>query len=562
MIKFNDMHQSNLKYWLTYIVGFVAVLGIIIVSGFYIAKPHLNNFVKREIARRSIKAETSEVSIAGKINLTNVIIQIPNNVSLKIGAISARPPLYFIPGTFTLYNVDLKYNDTHVQIPKISINGVSLKGKNNTVASNLLQSIMRFRFSSIIAPNVLLSIENKNKLTQKVIIKDFHLSGFKNGHIRSIGFKNMDLRISAANNTKQMYVTAKSSTVKACDIDIMYAYSIISGKRGTTNKGETVTGSVFLEDVMVNVSKGTEKISFSLGKFKTSGLKMKPFKQTPEKLIAAYLNAIKENDQTTKKIAQNAIIINTLLAITSADAQLNKVSINAPQLNATLNSFQFEPRQWEQLIPKKILLSLDEVSVFPKKIERKELDFLKNMNLERLDFSGKLDLFYDEKKRILFLNGISFNIKGIGSGEISAEIIDVDQKLFSGQKDEMIATSQNVGITKIDLRYTDAGFIDKLFSYLAQKLNDEKHDLKKELYNNFYLIMTQSPKILLKNHDKAENISKSLGEFSKNPQTLIIKIIAKDSKGLTMADFKTILQNDLSNALNKVNLTVKSNSSP
>lgn len=126
----------------------------------------------------------------------------------------------------------------------------------------------------------------------------------------------------------------------------------------------------------------------------------------------------------------------------------------------------------------------------------------------------------------------------------------------------MIAASQDFGINEIDVQYRDAGFIDKLFSYLAQNLNDSQHDLKKELYDDFYLMMTQTPKMLLKNHDEAEKISKSLGEFAKNPQTLIVKIKAKDNKGLTMVDLESALQNDLSKILSKVHLTIKNEALP
>ncbi len=163
---------------------------------------------------------------------------------------------------------------------------------------------------------------------------------------------------------------------------------------------------------------------------------------------------------------------------------------------------------------------------------------------------------------MLFLDTMSFNMKNVGSGNISAKVIDVDEKLFSGQKNIMIAASQDLGINEIDIQYTDAGFIDKLFSYLAQNLNDSQHDLKKELYDDFYLMMTQTPKILLKNHDEAEKISKSLGEFAKNPQTLIVKIKAKDNKGLAIVDLESALQNDLSKALSKVHLTIKNEASP
>ncbi|MDM9996113.1 hypothetical protein AT246_01285 [Bartonella henselae] len=562
MINLNGGYRSNLKHWLTLIIGFFAILAIIFVGGFYMAKPYLDSFVKQEIARRSIKAKTSEVSIIGKVNLTNVTLPVPAGISLKIGAISARPPLFFIPGTFTLYNVDLKRHNIHLQIPKISFNSVSLKEKDKTITSRLLQQIMRLQFASMIAPDISLSVKNENKLTGKFEIKGFQLSHFKNGRIGSVSIKNMGLATITANGTKQM-LNVKSNTIKAQDIDINYAHSIIFGKSNVLNQGKTIIGPISLENVMVNVFEEKEKnISFSLGKFKTSGLKMKPFKQTPERLVEAYLNARKENNQEAEKITENAIILNALLATTSIDAKIDNVTIDIPQLKATLASFQFKPSQWEQPIPKKLLLSLDNLSIVPKKMNEKDLEFLQNMDVERLDLSGKLNISYDEKRHTLLLNPMSFNIKNIGSGEISAKAIDVDTKLFSGQKEAITAISQNFGITEIDVRYTDAGFIDKLFSYLAQNLNDSKHDLKKELYDDFYIMMTQSPRIFLKNHEKAESIAKSFGDFAKNPQTLIIKITAKDNKGLTIADLETALQNDLSTALSKVNLTVKNESSP
>ncbi|WP_455481020.1 hypothetical protein V3564_01140 [Bartonella sp. B12(2025)] len=558
MVNLNRRYQDNLKYWLTCIIGFAAILTIIVISVFYMAKPYLDNFVKREIMRHAIIAATSEVSIIGKVNLTNVTLPVPAGTSLKIGAISARPPISFIPGSFTLYDVDLKHNNIHVQIPKISLKSVSLKEKDTTITSRLLQSIMRIELASIVAPSISLSV--KNKPTEKVEVKNFQLSDFKNGYIRSVSIKNMDLTTIAANGDKKMYLIAKSDIIKAHNIDINYAYSIIFEKNNTFNfnQGKTVTGPISLNEVKVNIFEETGKnASFSLGQFKTSGLKMKPLEQTPEKLFKAYLNARKKNNQAAEKTARNDIFLNTLLAITSADAKVDNVTVDIPQLKATFESFQFKPSLWEQAIPKKLLLSIDNFSISPKKTKEKYLGFLKKMNFEHLDASGKLDISYDKGKRTLFLNAMSFNVKDIGSGEISAKVIDVDEKLFSGQKNVMIAASQDIGINEINIHYTDAGFINKLFSYLAQNLNDRKHDLKKELYDDFYLIMTQSPKILFKNRDEAESISKPFGNFAKNPQTLTIKIKAKDNKGLTIVDLESVLKNGLSTALSKVHLTVK-----
>ncbi|WP_455474408.1 hypothetical protein [Bartonella sp. B30(2025)] len=563
MVNFNNEYRENLKYWLACIIGLVTILAIIVIGGFYIAKPHLDSFVKRELARRSIQAIKSEVSLTGKVNLRNVIIPVPANMTLRIGALSARPPISFIPGAFTLYDVYFTHNNIHVKIPKISINGISLKEKNATITSRLLQSIMRVKLSSVVAPNILIFTENKNKLTEKIEIKDFQLYGLKNGHIQSFSGKKLNLEATVENGVKKTSLIAKSDIIKAHNIDVHYAYSILFGKSNTNNQGKTIIGPIALDNMAIDVFEGTEKnVSVSLGKFRTSGLKMKPLKQTPEELIKAYLRAKKENNKTTQKTALHDAFMSALLAITSIDTQIDKFSIDIAQLKATFDSFQLIPSQWEQPIPQKLLLSLNNLSILPKKMKEKDLDFLKKLHLEPLNLSGKLDVSYNEKNREILLNTMSFNIKNAGSAEIFSKIINIDGKLFSGKKYAMLAAVQNFGITEVDIRYTDAGFIDKLFSYLAQKFNDNKYDLKKELYDDFYLIMTQSPKILLKNHATAENISQSFGEFAKNPQTLIIKITAKDNRGLMLPDFQAVLQNGLLAILNKVNLTVKNESLP
>lgn len=291
MTNLDDVYRRNLKYWLTCIIGFIAILTIIVVGGFYIAKPYLDSFVKQEIARRSIKAETAEVSIIGKVNLTNVTLPVPADTSLKIGAISARPPLSFIPGTFTLYNVDLKRHNIHIKIPKISLNSVYFKKKDTTITSDILQSIMRIELSSIVAPNILLSIEDEKELNEKLEIKGFQLSGFKNGHIGSVSFKNMDLNMTAKNGEKQTHIISKSDAIEARDIDINYADFIILGKSNSINQIKNVTGPISLKNLIVDIFEGEEKnISLSLGKFKTSGFKVKPLEQTTENLIKAYLN--------------------------------------------------------------------------------------------------------------------------------------------------------------------------------------------------------------------------------------------------------------------------------
>ena len=562
MANFGGWLIATLKRWLTYIIGGVVILAILAVGAFYMAAPYLNSFVKDEMVKHGVKADQSEVTVAGNVNLKNVTLPVPEGVSLKIGAISGRPPVGFVPGSFTIYNIDLKRDNIHIEVPEVTLNGITLKDKDTSIESNVLQALMRVDVSSVNAPNIEVSLDNPNGETEKLNVKGFWLSSLKGGNIGSVGIEgmitNVGLKNSDTNSTNGLRLIGKSNAMRADDIDVGYAYSILAGKIKPDKVGRTVFGPVELGDIAIDVFEGTNRNAhFSLDKFKTNGLKMHPMEAVPENLARAYLEAKKSGDEKNEKAARNALVVTLVSAITAIDAQVEKADIDLPKIKASLNSFQLLPREWNQPVPESLLVSLDGFSLNTSEMPQKDFEMLKNMGFNTLDLSGKIDFSYNSSRKILSLNDLSFTANGIGSGQMSATIINAGSALFSGDKEAAFDAANQIGITKADMRYSDFGFIDKLFTYLAQNLNDSKHDLKQELYEDFYVVMTKSPAMLLKDHEEAQKISSAFGAFAKKPGTLKISLEAKDNQGLTATDLETALQNDLATALNKVNLTVK-----
>ncbi|MBH9982077.1 hypothetical protein H3S89_04600 [Bartonella sp. B10834G6] len=562
MANFGGWLIATLKRWLIYIIGGVVILAILAVGAFYMAAPYLNSFVKDEMVKHGVKADQSEVTVAGNVNLKNVTLPVPEGVSLKIGAISGRPPVGFVPGSFTIYKIDLKRDNIHIEVPEVTLNGITLKDKDTSIESNVLQALMRVDVSSVNAPNIEVSLDNPNGETEKLNVKGFWLSSLKGGNIGSVGIEgmstNVGLKNSDTNSTNGLRLIGKSNAMQADDIDVGYAYSILAGKIKPDKVGRTVFGPVELGDIAIDVFEGTNRNAhFSLDKFKTNGLKMHPMEAVPETLARAYLEAKKSGDEKNEKAARNALVVTLVSAITAIDAQVEKADIDLPKIKASLNSFQLLPREWNQPVPESLLVSLDGFSLNTSEMPQKDFEMLKNMGFNTLDLSGKIDFSYNSSRKILSLNDLSFTANGIGSGQMSATIINAGSALFSGDKEAAFDAANQIGITKADMRYSDFGFIDKLFTYLAQNLNDSKHDLKQELYEDFYVVMTKSPAMLLKDHEEAQKISSAFGAFAKKPGTLKISLEAKDNQGLTATDLETALQNDLATALNKVNLTVK-----
>lgn len=562
MANFGGWLIATLKRWLIYIIGGVVILAILVVGGFYMAAPYLNSFVKDEMIKHGVKADQSEVTVAGNVNLKNVTLPVPEGVTLKIGSISGRPPVGFVPGSFTIYNIDLTRDNVHVQIPEVSLNGITLKDKDTTIQSHVLQALMRVGVSSVNAPNIEVSLASQNGSAERLNVKDFWLSGLKNGYVGSVGIGGMSTNVGFPHSTNDengsLRLIGKSNAMQARDIDIGYAYSILAGKIKPDKVGRTVFGPVELGDIAIDVFEGTNRNAhFSLAKFKTSGLKMHPMQDVPEDLARAYLEAKKTGDEKNEKAARNALIITLVSAVTAIDAEIEKADIDLPKIKASLNSFELQPREWNQPVPESLLISLDGLSLNTAEMPQKDFDILRNMGFKTLDLSGKVDFSYNSGRKTLSLNDLSFTANGIGSGQMSATIINASPELFSGDKDATVNAANQIGITKADMRYSDFGFIDKLFTYLAQNLNDNKHDLKQELYDDFYVVMTKSPAMLLKDHEEAQKISSAFGAFAKKPGTLKISVQAKDNTGLTATELETALQNDLATALNKVDLTVK-----
>ena len=562
MANFGGWLIATLKRWLIYIIGGVVILAILVVGGFYMAAPYLNSFVKDEMIKHGVKADQSEVTVAGNVNLKNVTLPVPEGVTLKIGSISGRPPVGFVPGSFTIYNIDLTRDNVHVQIPEVSLNGITLKDKDTTIQSHVLQALMRVGVSSVNAPNIEVSLASQNGSAERLNVKDFWLSGLKNGYVGSVGIGGMSTNVGFPHSTNDengsLRLIGKSNAMQARDIDIGYAYSILAGKIKPDKVGRTVLGPVELGDIAIDVFEGTNRNAhFSLAKFKTSGLKMHPMQDVPEDLARDYLEAKKTGDEKNEKAARNALIITLVSAVTAIDAEIEKADIDLPKIKASLNSFELQPREWNQPVPESLLISLNGLSLNTAEMPQKDFDILRNMGFKTLDLSGKVDFSYNSGRKTLSLNDLSFTANGIGSGQMSATIINASPELFSGDKDATVNAANQIGIIKADMRYSDFGFIDKLFTYLAQNLNDNKHDLKQELYDDFYVVMTKSPAMLLKDHEEAQKISSAFGAFAKKPGTLKISVQAKDNTGLTATELETALQNDLATALNKVDLTVK-----
>lgn len=588
MSNFSRKLVSKLKYGLIYLVGFLIILMILALGGFFIAKPYLDKVVAQEIARRNIKADASQISLLGKVNLENVIIPAPAGLSVKAQRISARPPIGFLSGTATLYDVEICRDNIRIHIPQLQINGIQQKPRNPALQSKLLETLNRFSISAIDAPQIQLTIKTPSGKNEGIDLNGFWARHLQNGRIGEIGIESFNSTLNVntlaglsthdvgalqRSKTPQREMQTAATTQKLtgelltkgralsiANINIDYAYQIFTGSVSNIieEQGQMVVGSMNFNDISFDVFNKNERvIHFALGAFTSQGLKMRPMQKEANQWWKSYLEAKNTNDEVAKKEARNRLIGALLSAITTFNAEIKNANFDLPELKLSLDHFNITPRRWRHPIPESMLISLDNLVINTAKMPQNDLKILKNLGFDAITLSGKLDFNYDEIERTLTLNTLSFDAKNIGAGALSGQAIHVEPNLFSNNQSAILASAEKIGIAHVSLSYIDYGFIDRLFTYLDQQLSDGKGDLKKELYEDLNIAMAQTPRLLLKGHKETEALAQALSSFAKNPGKLSIDIQTKAGQMLSINDLNEILQNNLSHVLDKVDLRAK-----
>ena len=173
------------------------------------------------------------------------------------------------------------------------------------------------------------------------------------------------------------------------------------------------------------------------------------------------------------------------------------------------------------------------------------------MGIKKFDLSAKVDIAWSEAAETLSLRQASGKMAGIGAVTLKATLGNVSKDLFTGGKDEIEAALLGTLIKDADLRFENAGIVEKGLELEAKKQKKTADALKTEAIG----VASAAIPAMLKNAPAAKDIAAAVVKFITTPKSFHIG--AKSAEGLGIADLGLI--NDPAALLKKLAVVASAN---
>lgn len=563
MEKASGWLKSAIKLWFTYLIGFIVLAIFIIVGGFVLFRPYIDSFVSSEIKKHGIQAQSANTQLSGRVHMMNVRVPTPAGFSMTIGELTVRPPFSIFPGAATLYNVDIKRENIHIHIPEISLGGLKIAEKDRNQSSHILELLNRASVSSIYAGQAELSNQKPDGTIEKTTIKGFSLHGYKHGAIGSISVdsleSNLTINVKSSLNgaVPPTRIAAKADGLSASGIDLAYGYQIFSGRAQNFDHGQPILGPLNFKNVTLEVFKGKENvIGLKVGSFASTGLAIRPQRRVPEEAVKAIFEARKSgNDEQAQKDAKT-LAFSFLQSISAFDADVTQAELKTEKFKTQLSSLNIHPKNWTSLIPDELMVSITGLNIDTNLVGGEKAEFIHNVGYQTITLNGKIDYEYQPKTKVLLLKAFDFYADNAANEKFSAKLINVDERIFNGDKTIINAALTKVALINFALQYSDFGLIDHLMQALSIIAGVEKQDV----YMVLDTMVADLPRLFTNDVEKQQLYLTELKKFAKDRKTIVINGRAKNPNGLTQADLDDYSGDGTTDLLQKLDLQIRSSS--
>jgi len=516
---------------LSYALGVFVVVAVLGAGAFIFAKPTLLAIVNAEMRKYGVEAETSDISLMGKINVRNMRIALKDGGVMTVEQMSGRPPLSWLGGTASLYNVLVKYGHISILMPELHVSGVTQGARNAAITSRAMQMLMRVHAARVQAPAVYVTY-SKGESHEKVAIQHLVLHGLQAGKIRSLSFDGLDSDLTMAPPGRATAVSELGSgPLFAENVDIAAAYSLVKGAPAAMIN-TAIVGPVSVSDVKLAFT-GPEKSQtrVGIGTLSSDGLSLSPGNAAlPEAAPALFASRHSLDAGHAHETGVLQGLRPLLESMAALDAKISDVTIDNPQLKMAFSYFEITSRQWDQLLPQGFVISLHDLNLDMTALHNDYARFLQDIGYARLHLSLMADVLWDPAARTMSLRNIAFAGRDVGELSFQTTLLNFDKGFFSGDPARMLAAVEQAAIAEFDMRLADHGLIDHFVDWETRQINISRQELRDSLYE-------------------------TLGAFMRNASALHIRVAARQSRGISLADFIKA-QDDMSFLLDRVDLSV------
>jgi len=220
------------------------------------------------------------------------------------------------------------------------------------------------------------------------------------------------------------------------------------------------------------------------------------------------------------------------------------------QFKLSLKSFALRADQWQQAIPHRFYVRLDDFIYLPGDNNNALLQALHDMGHENLQFSLLGDIAWNAGDSALAINRLAFHGRDMGGFSVQGKFLNIPQTLFDGRPEGVAETLNRAGIANMEIWLEDEGFIKNLVRWGTTQINISAAELQSDLHD----IAVKSPPLLFRNRQEAQNFAKVFGAFVDDSGSVRIMMSAPQSGGLKLSDIMNS-QEALSVVLDKLHLT-------
>lgn len=558
MSSFGLWLKGLLKRWFGYVLGLCVVFAILGAGVFVFARPSLLSLVNAEVKKYGIDVESSDISMLGNVNLQDITIALKDGGVLTAGRFSGRPPLSWLGGTASLYDVVLKKDDMVLAIPELHFQNLFLSAKDPALPSPQIQLLARVSAARVDAPEIDAILGGEGK-QEKLTIREFVLEGLRQGKARLIAAGSLDAAL-AAMHPGQKAPVVRSGMISAENVDIASAYAFVKGIALPGGEdSRPLAGPLQLDGLQMDMAGETgESVHLSVGRLASSGLSLRSAKTPLLPAIQAVLAAGRQDipsGEKKKELLQDARAV--LENIAAFDAEVSDAAMDSANLKMALSSFELKSRPGTGAASSAFLVRLQDLTLDLSQADNEYARFVRDMGYEKMQLSVLADMLWSFKERTLTLRNVSFSGNDMGEFSFKGTLLDVDEGIFSGDTSSMLAAFEEAAIAEFDMMLADTGIISRFIDWETVQINVPRQELKDDLYE----IAVKTPLLLLKGSADAQRIADACGAFIRDSGVLRIHMAARDRTGLRLSDLSAG-QNDISALLNLVELSVTTEKQP
>jgi hypothetical protein len=322
--------------------------------------------------------------------------------------------------------------------------------------------------------------------------------------------------------------------------------SVKLGRFGVSGWANGKIGEYAFEGFELDAPDGHAK----LGQFALRGFNFKHVLDAVSEHLAQGLDSFESADPRT--------FIPTLDQITVSGVDLDVPdkkgtgnSADGKRITMTLGKFEMNGSDYLGGMPTSLNAALDNFTFDIANSKDPQLKDFIAMGIKKFDMSAKIDLAWSEAAETLTLRQASGKMADIGAVTLKATLGNVSKDLFTGGKDEIEAALLGTLIKDADLRFENAGIVEKGLELEAKKQKKTADALKKEAVG----VAGAAIPAMLKNAPAAKEIAAAVIKFINAPKSFHLG--AKSADGLGIADLA--LLNDPAALLKKLAVVASAN---